>query len=162
MWYVLYTKPRHEKKTAALLQEKGITVYCPLQETVKQWSDRKKKIQEPLFRSYIFVELEDYEQEQGTVLATRGAVRFLWWQGRPGIVREEEIEAIRQLLNAYKGAEISVQFAEGEEVRITKGALREQTGKIIQIKGNKAYLQLRSLGWNIRAELPVQTLDKKQ
>ena len=159
-WYVLYTKPRNEKKTATLLQEKGITVFCPLQETMRQWSDRKKKIQEPLFKSYIFVHLKDYETQQVNVLTTRGAVRFLWWQGKPGVVRDEEIEAIQYFLNEYRGAEITVSFNKGEEVVITEGALKEQKGKIVRVKGTKAFLQIRSLGWNIMAELPVQTLKK--
>lgn len=159
-WYVLYTKPRNEKKTAQRLSEKGIEVYCPLQETLRQWSDRKKKVQEPLFKSYLFVRLNDYKQEQVNVLTTAGAVRFLWWQGKPGEVREEEIEAIRQFLNEYKGAAISVAFEKGEEVRIKEGALKEQKGKIIRLKGNKAFLEIQSLGWSVVAELPLQALGK--
>jgi len=157
-WYVLYTKSRNEKKTAKLLAEKGIEVYCPMHEVVKQWSDRKKKIQEPLFRSYVFVRLEEYEKEQTPVLETPGAVRFLWWQKKPGIVREEEIEGIREFLNHYKGATISVTIKEGQAVTVEEGPLKEQSGKILKIKGNKAVLQLGSLGWNVVAELPVQAL----
>ena len=159
-WYVLYTKSRSEKKTAHLLEQNGIAVYCPVQEIVKQWSDRKKKVQEPLFRSYIFVSLHDYDKEQTGVLETPGAVRFLWWQKRPGIVRNEEVEAIKQFLNKYRDARITVNIAEGDEVTITEGPLREQKGKIVKIKGNKAFLQVRSLGWNITAEIPVQSITK--
>lgn len=159
-WYVLYTKPRNEKKTAQLLADKGIEVYCPLQENIRQWSDRKKKIQDPLFKSYLFVRLEDYKTEQVNVLTTRGAVRFLWWQGNPGVVREEEIEAIRRFLNEYKGTAIWVSFDKGEEVKIKEGALKEQKGKIIKLKGNKAFLEIRSLGWSVVAELPIQALRK--
>ncbi len=154
-WYVLYTKPKNEKKTAQLLQEKQITVYCPIQETIKQWSDRKKKVAEPLFRSYIFVHLENYEKEQVEVLTTPGAVRFLWWLGKPGIVRDEEIQGIQEFLNQYKGSRIVVSVKPGDDVRITEGPFKEQSGKLIQVKGNKAYLQLRSIGWNIMAEIPV-------
>ncbi len=157
-WYVLYTKPRNEKKTAGLLEAKGIEVYCPLQEVIKQWSDRKKKINEPVFRSYIFVFLNDYDKEKTEALATSGAVRFLRWLGKPGVVRTEEIEAIKQFLSEYKGAEIIVNFNEGQEVTVAEGALSEQSGKIIRIKSNKALLQLRSLGWNIMAEIPIQSL----
>jgi len=78
-WYVLYTKPRNEKKVTRLLQEKGVEVYCPMQESIKQWSDRKKKVQEPIFRSYVFVKMDDYETESARVLRTAGTVRFLWW-----------------------------------------------------------------------------------
>jgi transcriptional antiterminator RfaH len=159
-WYVLYTKPRTEKKTAKLLADRGIEVYCPVQEIVKQWSDRKKKIQEPVFRSYVFVFLTDYDKEQVNVLATPGSVRFLWWLGKPGVVRSDEIDAIKEFLNDYRNARISVQVTEGESVTVTEGPLREQTGKIVKLKGNKAILQLRSLGWNIMAELPVQSLKK--
>jgi transcription antitermination factor NusG len=129
-----------------------------VQEVLKQWSDRKKKIQEPVFRSYVFVRLEDYEQEQIPVLTTPGSVRFLWWQGKPGLVRDEEIQAIRDFLNEYKSAEIKVHFAEGQDVSILEGPLKEQKGKILRIKGNKAMLQLPSLGWNMVAELSVQSL----
>jgi transcription antitermination factor NusG len=160
-WYVLYTKPRNEKKTALLLEAKNIEVYCPLQESIKQWSDRKKKVIEPLFRSYVFVHLQDYEKEQVTVLTTPGAVRFLWWLGKPGIVRQEEIESIRQFLNDYKGAKISVNIKPGDDVTITEGPLSQQTGKLIQLRNNKAILSLTSLGWNIMAELPAHHLQPK-
>ncbi len=160
-WYVLYTKPRNEKKTAALLQEKGVEVYCPVQEVLKQWSDRKKKILEPVFRSYVFVQMAAYEREQVEILETPGAVRFLWWQKKPGIVRDEEIEAIKSFLNDYRDARISVIMQPGQDVEITEGPLREQKGRIVKIKGKKAILQVRSLGWNIMAELPVQSLKKQ-
>lgn len=159
-WYVLYTKPRNEKKTAKILADLGYEVYCPVREVVKQWSDRKKKIQEPLFRSYIFIRLEQYEKEQVGVLEIPGAVRFLWWLQKPGVVRDDEIDAIRSFLSEYRGKNIEVDMREGEEVKVSEGILREQSGKIIKIKGNKAILQLRSLGWNIMAELPIQSLKK--
>ncbi len=159
-WYVLYTKPRNEKKTAGLLEKKGIEVYCPLQEVLKQWSDRKRKVQEPVFRSYIFVRLDNYMTEQVRVLETPGAVRFLWWQQKPGIVRDEEIKAIEHFLNDYKGAYVSVRFHEGDDVGVTEGPLKDQRGRLVKLKGNKAILQVRSLGWNIMAELPLQSLRK--
>jgi len=159
-WYVLYTKPRNEKKTAKLLQDKGIVVYCPVTETVKQWSDRRKKIQEPLFHSYIFVCFENYAKEQLTVLNTPGAVRFLWWLKKPAIVRDEEIEGIRQFLEDYRGVSVIVNMNEGEQVTIIEGPLKEQEGKIIKIKGNRAILELQSLGWKVVAELPIQSLKK--
>lgn len=159
-WYVLYTKPRHEKKTAQRLEELGVEVYCPVREVVKQWSDRKKKVQEAVFKSYVFIKLQEYDKEQTTILETSGAVRFLWWLKKPAIVREEEIEAIKNFLNDYRGAVISVSMKEGEDVTISEGPLREQKGKIIKIRGNKAILQLRSLGWNIMAELPLQALTR--
>jgi transcription antitermination factor NusG len=160
-WYVLYTNPRNEKKVAQRLSEKNIQVFCPVQETIKQWSDRKKKVIEPVFKSYIFVHLDNYETDQVEVLKTQGAVRFLWWMQKPGVVRDSEIEAIKSFLNKYKGATLVANIEEGAMVDITEGALIEQTGRVIKIKGNKAYLHIHSIGWNIMAELPLQSLKKQ-
>lgn len=161
-WYVLYTKPRNEKKTAVRLEEKGVKVYCPVHETIRQWSDRKKKVIEPVFRSYIFVWLENYKKEQTAVLETPGAVRFLWWVGAPGIVRDEEITAIRDFLGRYNGALITTELQEGTRVKVTDGPLKAQHGMILRISGNKVMLRLDSLGWNITAEVPVQLLREEK
>jgi transcription antitermination factor NusG len=157
-WYVLYTKPRNEKKTATLLEDRGFEVYCPVQEVVKQWSDRRKKIQEPVFRSYVFVQLENYQKQQVDVLMTPGAVRFLWWLQRPGIVRDEEIVAIKTFLCEYGSTEISIIHHPGTQVMITAGPLIGQSGVVIKTSGSKAILQLSSLGWSITAQIPVQQL----
>ncbi len=159
-WYVLYTKPRNEKKVTALLAEKGIDVYCPLKEEVRQWSDRKKKVAEPVFKSYVFVQLEDYKKDSIEVLLTPGVVRFLWWNGGPGVVRSSEIQAIKSFLNDYKDAEITVELKTGQNIRVTEGPLKDAEGKILMIKGNKAILHLRTLGLNMTAKLPLQSLSK--
>src|SRR5690242_12899225 len=103
-WYVLYTKPRNEKKVAELLKQKGVDVFCPIKEEIRQWSDRKKKILEPVFKSYIFVRLSNYKENSIGVLTTPGAIRFLWWTGKPGVVRADEIQAIKDFLENYKNA----------------------------------------------------------
>lgn len=157
-WYVLYTKPRNEKKVAQLLSDKGVEVYCPVREEIRQWSDRRKKILEPVFRSYIFVFLNDYQQENVSVLMTPGAVRFLWWTGKPGIVQDFEIAAIKDFLSNYKNAEIVTEMKTGQMVIIKEGPLRETTGTIISVKKNIATLHLKSIGLNLVATLPVQSL----
>ena len=159
-WYVLYTKPRNEKKVTERLKNKGIEVFCPLKEEVKQWSDRKKKVQEPIFKSYIFVRLKDYQVENVEVLMTPGSVRFLWWNGKPGVVRAVEIQAIKDFLNDYKDVDIRVEFKEGEQIRVTEGPLKDNEGKILMIKGNKAVLHLHTLGLNMTAQLPVHSITK--
>lgn len=157
-WYVLYTKPRNEKKVAATLADMGIEVYCPIKEEVKQWSDRKKKIQTPVFTSYIFVSLADYQRDSIPVLELNGAVRFLWWNGKPGVVRDAEIKAIQDFLTQYKDAELSVQLKEGETVQVMEGPLIETEGKVIRVEGNTAVLHLHSLGVNLIAKLPIQSV----
>jgi transcription antitermination factor NusG len=157
-WYVLYTKSRNEKKVARLLSDKGIVVFCPIQEVVKQWSDRKKKIQEPVFRSYVFVQLDNYETESVKVLMTAGAVRFLWWLGKPGVVRDKEIQLIKDFLNRYRGSAIVLELKKGQEVTIQDGPLKDNKGKVIKILGKKAILFIKSLGLNLVAEVPIQAL----
>lgn len=164
MWYVLYTKPRNEKKTASLLAIKGFTVFCPTQINIKQWSDRKKKVEEPLFRSYLFVQLADYQKECVEVLTTPGAVRFLWWQKKPGIVRDEEIEAIKLFLRVYdkiETAAVTDLVQPGDQVTITSGPFVQKTGELIRIRGNKAYLKIAALGVQLIAEVPATAVAPK-
>ncbi len=157
-WYVVYTKPNSEKKVASTLEKRGIKVYCPIYEKIKQWSDRKKKISAPLFRSYVFIFLDNYEDEKLQVLLVPGVVRFLFWLGKPAIVREAEIQAIQDFLNKYKGSNITVAFIEGAVLEIKEGPLTGQSGTLISIRGNKAILMLKSLKLNLTAEVPVNSI----
>jgi len=157
-WYVLYTKPRNEKKVAQLLSGKGIEVYCPVKEEIRQWSDRKKKILEPVFTSYIFVFLKDYKEEHLPVLTTPGSVRFLWWNKKPGVVQDREIQAIKDFLNNYKNAEIAIEVDKGQFVTIIEGPLKDTSGTVLQVKGNKVYLLVKTLSISLVATVPIQSL----
>ncbi len=159
-WYALYTKPRNEKKLSLRLQEKGIEVYCPLQESIRQWSDRKKKISEPVFVSYVFVHMQNYAKERIAVLETPGAVNFLHWLSKPAIVKDDEIEAIKDFLSNYKNVKFSNDLKIGDEVYINEGPLKEQEGRLIRLSGRKAVLYLKSLGVNLIAEVPVLSLSR--
>src|SRR5580658_7417057 len=99
-WYVIYTKPRWEKKVHARLTEKGLANYCPFNKVRKKWSDRVKTIEEPLFKSYIFVHIA--EEEQLAVRMVKGVLNFVYWLGKPALVRNSEIEAIKKFLNEYE------------------------------------------------------------
>ncbi|MFZ9332451.1 MAG: UpxY family transcription antiterminator [Chitinophagaceae bacterium] len=88
-WYVLYTKPRWEKKVDKALQQKGIESYCPLNRVKRKWSDRIKTIEEPLFKSYVFVKVE--EKEKTEVRYVDGVLNYVYWNGKPAVVKEEEI-----------------------------------------------------------------------
>jgi len=93
-------------------------------------------------------------------LNTPGAVRFIWWNGKPGMVRAYEIQAIKDFLNDYKDVEITISLKEGEQIRVMEGPLKDAEGKVLMIKGNKAILHLHSLGLNMTAKLPLQSLSK--
>src|SRR5687767_5047441 len=99
-WYAVYTKPRREKKVDKLLNEKGMESYCPLQKIQRQWSDRKKIVEEPLFKSYVFVRISDEQQTE--LRMVNGVVNFVYWMGKPAIIKDKEIEIIKKFLNEYE------------------------------------------------------------
>lgn len=143
-WYVLYTKPRNEKKVAENLQKLGFTVYCPLVEVVKQWSDRKKKVQEPLLTSYVFIQLE--EQQRNLVFQVAGVVRYLYWLGKPAVVRNEEIKTLQSwLLNSNQKIQIE-QLAPGSKITLKEGVFKGVEAIVKEQRGKKMQLVLESLG----------------
>ena len=84
-WLVVYTKPRWEKKVNTSLVNKGIEAYCPLNKVRRKWSDRMKTIEEPLFKSYVFVKVEDAGMTE--VRFVDGVLNYVYWNGKPAIVR---------------------------------------------------------------------------
>jgi transcription antitermination factor NusG len=143
-WHVIYTKPKNEKKVADRLQQIGVDVYCPLVTVVKQWSDRKKKVQMPLFNSYVFVNISEKERE--IVFQVPGVVRYLFWLGKPAVVREEEIaalqEGLRETIVSYEVRGIKV----GDIVPIPNGPFHGKEGIVKQINKNSLQLVLTELG----------------
>ena len=150
-WYVVYTKPRYEKKVAEGLEELGVEVYCPLLTSLKQYSDRKKKVKEPLFKSYVFVRIEEEYRED--VFQVHGIVRYLFWLGKPAVVRDEEIEAIRGFLNETEIQVNLKNYVKFEKVDILHGPFKGMTGEFLYKKKNKLTLRIESLGTMIQVEI---------
>jgi transcription antitermination factor NusG len=155
-WYVLYTKPRWEKKINAVLTRKGIESWCPLQKVERQWSDRKKVIEDPLFKSYVFVHIED--DERFNVLNTEGVLNFVYHVNKPAVVRDEEIEIIRSYLLQYD-AKITVESTEAFEVntkiRVKKGIFMDMEGTVIKSSKRKVFVSLESIGQVMTVEFPA-------
>ncbi|MGL2988145.1 UpxY family transcription antiterminator [Flavobacterium sp. RSSA_27] len=144
-WYVLYTKPKWEKKVADKLLEMGVKAYCPTTVQVRQWSDRKKKVEVPLFSSYVFVQLE--ERERNAVFAVTGVVRYLFWLGQPAVVKEVEIAAIQQWLSAPDTYDVALdQWQPGEKVVVPHGIFKDQEAVVQEVKGTHYVLVLEALG----------------
>jgi transcription antitermination factor NusG len=99
-WYAVYTKPRWEKKVNRMFLERQIESYCPLHRVHRKWSDRIKIVEEPLFKSYVFVCIT--EAEKTAVRMINGVVNFVYWLGKPAIIKGREIEIIRRFLNEYE------------------------------------------------------------
>jgi transcription antitermination factor NusG len=151
-WYVLYTKPKWEKKVAEQLSKNGIECYCPLVIQVRQWSDRKKKVEVPLFNSYIFVQLS--EADRNVVFDSPGVVRYLFWLGKPAIVRDEEIKVIKKWLNNTVDTDISVShYKVGDSVEIESGPFLSQKAIVQQVNSNNYILVLESLGCVLKMKI---------
>src|SRR5919108_3280134 len=95
-WYALYTRPRHEKQVFQELFEKEIEAFLPTYKVRRRWSDRYKVIDEPLFKNYLFVNV-DYDRRYYDTLRPYGAVGFVIFDGKPAPIPENEIEAVRRL-----------------------------------------------------------------
>ena len=143
-WFVLYTKPQQELKIVDELSKIGIRSFCPTIKMIKQYSDRKKKIEKPLIPSYIMVYIE--ESERKSVFSIPGIVRYLFWLGKPATVNENEINIMKKHLEGvYSSISISKLIC-GQLYKITEGPLTGKTGKIVEMKKNKVKLELTSLG----------------
>lgn len=150
-WYVVYTKPKWEKKVAERLNAIGIVTYCPLVNKISQWSDRKKTIQVPLFNSYIFVQI--LEKERNRIFEVTGAVRYLFWLSKPAIVRDEEIKAIQNWLSAPECYKVAVdKWQRGDKVILDSGPFVAHEATVQKVKQNYYVLVLESLGCILKVE----------
>ena len=151
-WYVLYTKLRNEKKVAERLSAAGYNVYCPLQKVKRQWSDRMKVVEEPLFKGYLFIQVEDKRRDE--VFNYPGAVRYLFWLRRPAIVRESEICTIQKWLGQYDHSDIDISdILPGDYVRITSGPFSGEQAVLLDKTNKKAVVQLKELGLQLSLSL---------
>lgn len=143
-WFVIYTKARCEKKVAEGLKERGIEVFCPMLKTRRRWSDRYKWTEEPLLRSYCFVKLED--RDRHVVFGVNHVVRYLFWQGKPAIVRDEEISVLQQLLNDHDHDNFHIRPLEvNDRIRVKGGPLDFLEGEIKEKRGHKLQVYMEAL-----------------
>lgn len=151
-WLVIYTKPRTELRVAEALKKIGIGVYCPVVEEIRQWSDRKKKIITPLFKSYVFVHLE--AQRRNQVFKVPGVVNYLFWLGKPAEVRDEEIRAIKKWNENDEIDQWQVEdLSPGDRITISSGVFKNQEAFIKHIGRKRMRLLLPSLGYAINVRI---------
>ncbi|MEO5998463.1 MAG: UpxY family transcription antiterminator [Chitinophagaceae bacterium] len=159
MWYAVYTKPRWEKKVASLLARKQIENYCPLNKVQRQWSDRKKIVLEPLFQSYVFVNISI--KEQLLVRETSGVLNFVYWLQKPAVIRDEEINVIKKFLNEYHHVQLEkATVSLNDKVRIIGGPLMMREGNVLEVKNKTVKVLLPSMGYALIAEIEKINLEK--
>jgi transcriptional antiterminator RfaH len=143
-WFAIYTKPKNEKKVVEGLEKIGVEVYCPMITQVKQWSDRKKKVEMPLINSYVFVNIAD--KNRNIVFNVPGVVRYLFWLGKPAVIQDQEIEVLKDGLKGILN-NVEVQGIQpGDILTISKGPFQGKEGIVSQIEKNKIRLVLKELG----------------
>ena len=158
-WYVIYTKSRYEKAVADKLSLLGIEVYCPLLKRKKLWSDRWKWVEEPLFRSYCFVSLE--EKDKDLVFSVPGVVRYVYHCGQPATIREKEMNLLKNWLMEYDHDSIeATNLNVNDQIRIRSGALMDKEAQVLESKGNYALLLLKDLGLQVRVDLRKNVIEK--
>ena len=160
-WLAIYTRPRWEKKVNQLLIEKGVESYCPLNKVRRKWSDRVKLVEEPLFKSYVFVKVSD--DDRTAVRMTPGAINFVYWEGKPAVIKEKEITAIKRFLDEYENVEARpMELKLNQRVRVTNGTLMDQEGKVLDVRHKTAKVAIDSLGYILVAYIDRTKLTSAQ
>lgn len=149
-WFAVYTRPCWEKKVAGLLTKKGIENYCPVNKVQRHWSDRNKLIEVPLFTSYVFVHIPD--SMHTITRATPGIVNFVYWLGKPAVIRDEEIGTVKKFLKDYPEVELTkTEVSLKDHVRILRGPLEAMEGNVVEVMSQTVKVNLPSLGYALTA-----------
>lgn len=159
-WLVFYTKSRQEKKVRDILQRRGFEVFLPMQKVLRQWSDRKKKVEVPLFHSYIFVSVPEYQID--AVLQIPGVAWVIRHNGKPAELHPKEYETIVRFIETGLVIETlsSDSIEKGEEVVVMDGPLKGQRGFVSSKGRQKFVVILEAIGQAIRVEIAPFLLKK--
>lgn len=161
-WYVIYTRARAEKKVKNEMDYLGVEAYVPLQKIVKQWKDRRKTVEEPLIRSYVFVKVSPVKRD--VVFQSMHAVRYVMFEGRPAVIPENQILALKRLVDAEVPMEATMQgFRPGEKVKVIFGPMVGITGEFVSIGSEKKFLlRIDNIGYSLVASIPAAWVEKEE
>ena len=137
-WIAVYTKPRHEKTVENELSKKGFEVYLPILKERRKWSDRKKWVELPLFRSYIFVKTEI--KNSLFVLQTMGVVKVIKFGGEIAVIQNDSIRAIKLMIEGGYMPEAIDYFVKGETVEVKNGPLKGLIGEVTRVDNSDRLL----------------------
>lgn len=156
-WHALYVRSRFERKVFDQLEENGIEAYLPLITLVKQWSDRRKKVEEPLFKSYLFV--RNNPKEHLSILNLNGVVKFVTFEHKPVVVPENQIVAIKRYVDDYEQdkedkAMRNKDLKIGQLVRITHGPMQGLIGRLESVKDKRLVVFIETVGQYLPVSIP--------
>lgn len=156
-WYALYTKSKSEKKVNQRLLDLGFETYLPLRKQLRQWSDRKKLVETPLINSYIFV--RTLQSKLLDIVKVEGVSRYISFSGRPVVVRDVEIDLLRELLSSNSEIEVMDGLVKvGKLVKIKKGIFKDYEGKILKLSGSRIAVEIESIGKSIIVNFDLKSL----
>ncbi|MDO6817595.1 UpxY family transcription antiterminator [Zobellia sp. 1_MG-2023] len=151
-WYVLKVRQGYEKKVTEGLTKMDIQVYCPIVKEVRFWSDRKKTVETPLIKSYVFI--KSTEKNRSMAFSVHGVERYLFWLGKPAIVRNEEIEVLKDWVSNDAVEELMYsQLQPGDRTTIRRGLLKDQEAVVRHIGKTRVSLVLEDMGIVVNAKL---------
>lgn len=159
-WYVLYVRSRTEKKVAERLLRQGIECYLPLVKVMRQWSDRRKKVEVPLFNGYLFVHI--HPDQFTLVRMVEGVVNFVRSAGRHATIPEDQIQTIRHFIETgLPGQTEQDAYSPGEKVRVNFGALKGCVGELVDIRNEKQFIvRIEAINQVLLVSLPMAYLEK--
>lgn len=160
-WHAIITRPKAEKKVYERLLNSGYDAYLPLTVSIRQWSDRKKKVSSPLIPSYVFV--KTLEKKLPKILALPGVLRVLKYLKKPAIVQDSEIETLRILVNDAENIKLLKTncFRKGESVKIIRGPFEGIEAVCVQFQGrHRIVIQTNALGVVIEVNIPMSFVEK--
>jgi len=136
-WYALQTRSRHEKIVVQRLEERGVTTFLPVVTEVHHWSDRKKSVQVPLFRCYVFAKFAPNRSERLRVLRVDGVFGLIGARGEGAPIPDEQIDAVRGLVEGQLPWSSHPFLKIGQRVRIRSGALNGMEGILVSRNGDR-------------------------
>ncbi|HWV71001.1 MAG TPA: UpxY family transcription antiterminator [Pseudosphingobacterium sp.] len=156
-WIVIYTRPKWEKKVNQLLNQQGIDTFCPLVKMHKQWSDRNKIVEVPLFSSYVFVQTNTIDQFK--IKQVAGVVDLVYHCGVPAEITEDEIMKIKLLMQNDHFHELEQipydQVSKGDRIKVKKGILSDWQGEVINVKGKSIVMVLENFNCALVAKINI-------
>ncbi|MEA3494974.1 MAG: UpxY family transcription antiterminator [Bacteroidota bacterium] len=159
-WYAIYVKSRHEKIISERLNERNIKNYLPMQKILKQWADRKKWIEEPMFKSYLFVRIgyKDYIK----TYETDGVVTFVNFSGNIEAIPDDQIKIIKRVIDSDFDVEVSSkELKKGDIVLVKTGSLKGIKGSLVELHGkHKVAIEIEGIGQTMLAEVPLKFIKK--
>ena len=136
-WFALQTRPRHEKRVSTELLEKGVSAFLPVVPTIRQWSDRRRVVEVPLFSQYVFVRIAQSLTTRVSVLQTNGVTGFVGPRGIGNPIPDEEIERVRRVIAQGVSVSPHAFLNVGSRVRIRGGALDGLQGILTSVNGDR-------------------------